>query len=115
MHPQELNTRQQTHLATDNGEIQYAHKYVHVIHTCTYGMLSMYANTTIRITQRTDPSTTDNREIGIHCKGIDRSVRPHLLYLHTSVLDEIADKARELDKRGSSSIVYSGIIANLPQ
>ena len=32
---------------------------------------------------------------------------------HTSVLDEIADKVRELDKWGSSSIVYSRIIADL--
>ena len=39
------------------------------------------------------------------------TVRPHLS-AHTSVLDEIADKVRELDKRGSSSIVYSRIIAD---
>ena len=36
-----------------------------------------------------------------------------LTYPHTSVLDEIADKMRKLDTQGSSSIVYSRIIADL--
>ena len=38
-----------------------------------------------------------------------------LTYLHASILDEILDKVRELDKWGSSSIVYSRIIADLLQ
>ena len=39
-------------------------------------------------------------------------IEPDLTHLHTSVLDEIAAKVRELDKQGSSSIVYSRIIAD---
>ena len=42
-----------------------------------------------------------------------------LTYPHTSVLDEIEDEiedeVRDLDKPGSSSIVYSRIIADLFQ
>ena len=41
-------------------------------------------------------------------------VQLDLTYPHTSILDEIVDrKTRELDKWGSSSIVYSRIIADL--
>ena len=42
-------------------------------------------------------------------------VQLELNYPHTSVLDEIVDELRERDKRGSSSIVYSWIIADLFQ
>ena len=34
-------------------------------------------------------------------------------YPHTSVQDDSTDKVRELDKRGSSSIVHSRTIADL--
>ena len=40
-------------------------------------------------------------------------VQSNHTYTSTSVLDEIADKVRELDKQRSSSIVYSRIIADL--
>ena len=36
-------------------------------------------------------------------------------YPHTSVLDEMENEVRELNKRGRSSIVYSRIIADLFQ
>ena len=39
-------------------------------------------------------------------------IQSDLTYPHTSVLDVIVDEVRELDKRGSSSIVYSSIIAD---
>ena len=42
-------------------------------------------------------------------------VRWDLTYLHTSVFGKIVEKGRELDKWGSSSIVYSRIIADLFQ
>ena len=41
-------------------------------------------------------------------------VRPYLSP-HTSVLDEIVHKGTKVDKRGSSSIVYSRIIADVFQ
>ena len=42
-------------------------------------------------------------------------IQSDLAYPHTSVLNEIVAKVRELDKGGSSSIVYSRIIADLFQ
>ena len=39
--------------------------------------------------------------------------RSDLTYPHTFVLDAITIEVRELDKGGSSSIVYSRIIADL--
>ena len=42
-------------------------------------------------------------------------IQPGLTYPHTYVLDESVDKVRELDKRRSSSIVYSSFIVDLFQ
>ena len=42
-------------------------------------------------------------------------VQSDLTYPHTSILDENVDETKELDKWGSSSLVYSRVIADLFQ
>ena len=51
----------------------------------------------------------------MHTCMYNACIQSDLAYPHTSILNEIVAKVRELDKGGSSSIVYSRIIADLFQ